>query len=182
MAGEETMTSLGLLWQLFTTFLINGLFSYGGGYVMIPLIQREIVAHHGWLTSAQFMDIIGVAEVTPGPISINSATFVGYTVAGVPGSLVATIGVILPSLAAIMTLAYVAVHFAGSPEMAGLFYNIRPVVVVLIFTAAVVVGRTAIVDLKSVLIAVAVMGLLQTKKISPILILIGAGLLGIVIY
>jgi chromate transporter len=182
MAGEKTMTSLGLLWQLFTTFLIIGLFSYGGGYVMIPLIQREIVTHHGWLTSTQFMDIIGVAEVTPGPISINSATFVGFTVAGVPGSLAATLGVILPSLIAIMTLAYFAVHFAGSPEMAGLFYNIRPVVVVLILMAAIVVGRTAIIDLKSLLVATAVLALLQTKKLSPILILVGAGLLGIVIY
>ncbi len=176
------MTALVLLWQLFSTFVIIGLFSYGGGYVMIPLIQREIVVHHAWLTPGQFMDIIGVAEVTPGPVSINSATFVGYKVAGVAGSLAATLGVILPSLVAIMTLAYFAVQFAGSAEMAGLFYNIRPVVVVLIFTAAIVVGRTAIVDLKSLLVAVAVLALLQTKKISPILILLGAGLLGIVIY
>lgn len=176
------MSFMGLLWQLFTTFLIIGLFSYGGGYVMIPLIQREVVAHHGWLTAAQFMDIIGVAEVTPGPVSINSATFVGYTVAGVPGSVAATFGVVLPSLVAIMILAYFAVHFAGSAEMAGLFYNIRPVVVVLIFMAAIVVGRNALVDLKSVLIAAAVLALIQIKKLSPILILFCAGLLGILVY
>ena len=176
------MTSLGLLWQLFTTFLIIGLFSYGGEYVMIPLIQREIVAHHGWLTSTQFMDIIGVAEVTPGPVSINSATFVGYNVAGFTGSLAATVGVVLPSLIAIMVLAYFAVQFAGSAEMAGLFYNIRPVVVVLILTAAFVVGRTALVDYSSIGIAIGVFALLQTKKLNPILVLLCAGLIGIVLY
>lgn len=176
------MSAPALIWQLFTSFFLIGLFSYGGGYVMIPLIQQEVVAHHGWLTATEFMDIIGVAEVTPGPVSINSATFVGYNVAGFAGSLAATVGVVLPSLIVIMLLAYFAVQFAGSAEMAGLFYNIRPVVVVLILTAAFVVGRTALVDYTSLGIAIGVFALLQTKKLSPILILLCAGLIGIVLY
>lgn len=83
--------------KLFLSFVKIGLFSFGGGYAMIPLIQKEIESH-GWLTPSQFIDIIAIAEMTPGPIAINSATFVGYNTAGFLGGAVATFGVALPSL------------------------------------------------------------------------------------
>ena len=86
-----------LLLKLFWSFLQIGLFTFGGGYAMLPLIQREIIDVNGWLTMEQFLDIVAVAEMTPGPIAINSATFVGYRVAGVLGSFAATFGVVLPS-------------------------------------------------------------------------------------
>ena len=81
--------------KLFLTFLKIGAFSFGGGYAMLPLIEKEIIEVHGWLTTKEFIDILAVVEMTPGPIAINSATFLGYKVAGFWGSVVATIGVVL---------------------------------------------------------------------------------------
>ena len=85
------------LWQLFSTFFRIGLFTFGGGYAMIPLIQREAVEKHGWVTDDDILEILAIAESTPGPIAINSATFVGFRVGGVLGSACATLGVVLPS-------------------------------------------------------------------------------------
>ena len=83
--------------QLFLSFLQIGLFSFGGGYAAMPLIQAQIVDAHGWLTMSEFTDLITISQMTPGPIAVNSATFVGINIAGIPGAIVATIGCILPS-------------------------------------------------------------------------------------
>ncbi|MDE6589925.1 MAG: chromate transporter, partial [Oscillospiraceae bacterium] len=97
------MTYLELLWSFFQI----GLFSIGGGYAAMPLIQHQVVDVHPWLTMTQFADVMTIAEMTPGPIAINSATFVGIQIAGLPGALVATAGCVLPSCVIVMTLAYV---------------------------------------------------------------------------
>ena len=86
-----------IYWQLFWSFFQTGLFSIGGGYAAMPLIQHQVVDVHPWLTMAQFSDIITISQMTPGPISINSATFVGLQVAGIPGAVIATTGKVLPS-------------------------------------------------------------------------------------
>ena len=87
-----------MIWfQLFLSFLQIGLFSFGGGYAAMPLIQEQIVNIHGWLDMDQFTDLITISQMTPGPIAINSATFVGIRIGGIPGALVATLGCILPS-------------------------------------------------------------------------------------
>ena len=88
---------LKTLWQVFITFFKIGAFTFGGGYAMIPLIQKETVDNHGWVTDEDILEIIAIAESTPGPIAINSATFVGYKVAGFLGAFCATFGVVLPS-------------------------------------------------------------------------------------
>ncbi len=93
--------------QLFWSFFQIGLFSIGGGYAAMPLIQQQVVELHPWLTMTQFADIMTIAEMTPGPIAINSATFVGIQVAGIPGALVATLGCVMPSCVIVLTLAYV---------------------------------------------------------------------------
>ncbi|HDN85562.1 MAG TPA: chromate transporter, partial [Candidatus Aerophobetes bacterium] len=93
-----------MLLSLFLTFLKIGLFAYGGGYAMIPLIQHEMVTSSGWLAMSEFLKIITVAEMTPGPIAINLATFTGYKLAGFPGAVVSTIGVILPSFFIVLIL------------------------------------------------------------------------------
>ena len=111
------MIYLELLWSFFQI----GLFSIGGGYAAMPLIQHQVVDLHPWLTMTQFADIMTIAEMTPGPIAINSATFVGIQVAGLPGALVATLGCILPSCVIVMALAYLyyrSVHGAGDPVRA----------------------------------------------------------------
>ena len=110
---------------LFLTFLKIGAFTFGGGYAMIPLIQRETVETHGWVTEEDVLNIIAVAESTPGPIAINSATFVGYKVAGFWGSLCATLGVVLPSFIVISILSFFLEPFKQlklvslSPQEAG---------------------------------------------------------------
>ena len=84
--------------QLFLSFLQIGLFSFGGGYAAMPLVQGQVVTAHGWLSMSEFTDLITISQMTPGPIAVNSATFVGIKIAGIPGALIATLGCILPSL------------------------------------------------------------------------------------
>ena len=103
------MIYLEILWS----FIQIGLFSVGGGYAAMPLIQHQVVDLHPWLTMTQFADIMTIAEMTPGPIAINAATFVGIRVAGIPGALVATLGCVLPSCIIVISLAYVYYRFRG---------------------------------------------------------------------
>lgn len=93
--------------QLFFSFLQVGLFSFGGGYAAMPLIQEQIVTKHGWLTMVEFTDLISISQMTPGPIAVNSATFVGNKIAGITGALVATAGCIFPSCIIVMSIAYI---------------------------------------------------------------------------
>lgn len=105
-----------IFFKLFWSFFQIGLFSIGGGYAAMPLIQNQVVAIHGWLTMTQFADIITIAEMTPGPIAINSATFVGTQVAGLPGAIIATIGCVLPSCIIVLTLAWFIINTANCPS------------------------------------------------------------------
>ena len=120
---------------LFLTFLKIGAFTFGGGYAMIPLIQRETVETHGWVTEEDVLNIIAVAESTPGPIAINSATFVGYKVAGFWGSLCATLGVVLPSFIVISILSFFLEPFKQLKLVSYAFVGIRAGVMVLIVEA-----------------------------------------------
>ncbi|NMA85261.1 MAG: chromate transporter [Epulopiscium sp.] len=128
---------------LILTFFKLGLFSFGGGYAMIPLIEKEI-ERHGWMTATEFSNIIAIAEMTPGPIAVNSATFVGYKTAGIFGGIIATIGVALPSLLLILLVSQIFFKYQKHPVNKMIFYGIRPVIVGLITTATVFVGRTAV--------------------------------------
>lgn len=134
-----------LFLELFWSFFRIGLFSFGGGYAMIPLIQSEIT-QHGWLTAAQFADILAIAEMTPGPIAVNSATYVGYETAGIIGSLCATAGVTMPSLLLVLLVAGIFRKYQNHPLNTMIFYGIRPVVVGLIISAAVFIGKTAMIN------------------------------------
>jgi chromate transporter len=134
-----------LFLELFWSFFRIGLFSFGGGYAMIPLIQSEIT-QHGWLTAAQFADILAIAEMTPGPIAVNSATYVGYKTAGIIGSLCATAGVTMPSLLLVLLVAGIFRKYQNHPLNTMIFYGIRPVVVGLIISAAVFIGKTAMIN------------------------------------
>ncbi len=124
-----------MLFQLFLSFLQIGLFSIGGGYAAIPLIQSQTVEIHGWLTESQFMDLATIAEMTPGPIAVNGATFVGLKIAGLPGAIVATFGCILPSLIIVSVLAYVYRRYHEMPLLQSILAALRPAVVALIFAA-----------------------------------------------
>ena len=95
-----------LLWELFWSFFQIGLFSFGGGYASMPLIQNQVVTIRGWLTLTELADMITISQMTPGPIAINSATFVGTRLAGLPGAIVATLGCVIPSSMVVLTLAF----------------------------------------------------------------------------
>lgn len=171
-----------MLIQLFISFFTIGFFSYGGGYAMIPLIEREIVMTKAWLTAGEFIDILAIAEVTPGPIAINSATFVGFKLAGVGGSVAATAGVVAPSLIVIMLLAWLFLRYEGAPQLKAAFAAIRPAVVILILMAAVSVGRKTITEVRSAILAITVLALMLKTKINPILLLLASGVVGIFLF
>lgn len=121
--------------QLFVSFLQVGLFSVGGGYAAMPLIQNQVVELHPWLTLQEFTDLITIAEMTPGPIAVNSATFVGIRIAGIPGAIIATLGCITPSLILVSLLAYVYNRYRDLSLLQSVLACLRPVVVALILGA-----------------------------------------------
>ena len=125
------MIYLELLWS----FMQVGLFSIGGGYAAIPLIQHQAIEVHSWLTMQEFADIMTISEMTPGPITINSATFVGIRVAGIPGAIVATLGCIIPSAIIVLLLAYVYYHWRGLDTVQSIFRSLRPCVIAMIASA-----------------------------------------------
>lgn len=170
-----------IIWQLFLTFTFIGAFSFGGGYGMLPLIQEEIVANHHWLTIQQFSDILAVSEMTPGPIAINTATYVGYKMAGVPGSAAATLGVVLPSFLLILTLAEIVLKNKDNPYFQGAFNGLRPVVVALVVGAAVLLGQEIIVDYQALLLTAGALVTILWSKMHPILVILGFGLLGMLL-
>ena len=123
------------LWQVFATFFKIGAFTFGGGYAMIPLIQRETVENHKWVTEDDILEIIAIADSTPGPIAINSATFVGYRTCGVMGSAVATLGVVLPSFVIIFAISFVLRQFQELKAVQYAFNGIRAGVMALLCKA-----------------------------------------------
>lgn len=171
-----------ILFQLFITFFKIGAFSFGGGYAMLPLIEEEVIQVHKWLTATEFIDILAISEMTPGPIAVNSATFLGYKVAGIFGSAIATLGVILPSFIVMSLIFHFISKFKNSPYVDWVFRGIRPVVLGLIASAAVTVGMSTFIDIKSILIAVLLFYIVTFKKFNPILAIVLAGGLGILLY
>lgn len=170
-----------LVIKLFLSFFKIGAFSFGGGYAMLPLIEEEILAN-GWLTTKEFIDILAIAEMTPGSIAINSATFLGFKVSGIWGAVAATIAVVLPSFI-IMSLIFIFVaKFKNSPYVDWIFAGIRPVVLGLIGAAAVSVGQNAFIDYKSILISIAIFYAVTFKKMNPILSIVLAGVIGVIVY
>lgn len=133
-----------MLIDLFFSFLQIGLFSIGGGYVAIPLIQQQVVNRHGWLSMAVFNDLVTIAEMTPGPIGINAATFVGVRTAGLPGALIASLGFVLPSLVIASLLGWLYYRYRKAQLMQNILGGLRPVVVALIASAALGIALQAV--------------------------------------
>ena len=171
-----------LLIKLFISFFKIGAFSFGGGYAMLPLLEKELIVKHQWISTIDFIDILAISEMTPGPIAINSATFLGYRVAGILGAIISTFAVALPSFI-IITLMYKFINrFKNSKYVSWAFKGIRPVVLGLIGAAAITVGKTSFIDIKSILIATFIFFLVSIKKINAILVIVIAGILGIILY
>lgn len=130
--------------ELFLSFLQVGAFSIGGGYAAMPLIQAQVVEGHGWLTMQEFTDLVTIAEMTPGPIAVNSATFVGIRIAGFPGAVAATFGCILPSLFIVSLLAFVYYRYKSLTLLQSVLGALRPAVVALIAAAGLNILRQVV--------------------------------------
>lgn len=171
-----------MLIKIFLSFLKIGAFSFGGGYAMLPLIQREIVNSNTWITYKEFIDIIGISQMTPGPIAINSATFVGFKVSGVLGSISATLGVVSFSFILVSIANHYIVKFKQSYIMKAALAGMRPALIGLIVSVFLSMGKESYKDIKSVVIGIIILGLLLTDKLHPILVIVISGVLGIVFY
>ena len=177
--------------QLFGTFSKIGAFTFGGGYAMIPLIQREVTERRRWLEDRDILDIVAIAESTPGPIAINTATFVGYQVCGTLGAFCATLGVVLPSFVCILIVARCFEAFRSSFVVQGCMTGLKPAVVGLIGASVLSVAATVFVpsgisaavltdpSFYASLVIFAVCALLAFKKAHPILVICLAAALGI---
>lgn len=171
-----------LLITLFIAFLKIGTFSFGGGYAMLPFIQKEIVESNTWISMSEFTDIIGISQMTPGPVAINSATFVGYKVGGIIGSIIATLGVITTSFILITIINKLLSNFKESKVVKAALLGMRPVLIALIIYAFIDLAKESYVDLKSIIITLIIGVILLSKKVHPILVIVIAAILGVFFY
>ncbi len=168
-----------LLWQLFLSFARVGVMTFGGGYAMIPILEREIVDRHGWATEEELMDYYAVGQCTPGVIAVNTATFIGYKTAGTLGGIVATLGVVFPSVVIITLIAGVLTSFAEVPAVKSAFAGIRVCVCVLIFNAVLKLWKKAVVDKATLVLFLLVFLLSVFFGISPIVFVVVCAAAGI---
>lgn len=178
--------------QLFFSFLQIGMFSFGGGYAAMPLIQGQVVKAHAWLSMAEFTDLITISQMTPGPIAVNSATFVGLKIAGVLGAFAATLGCILPSCIIVTIIARLYLKYRKLSMLQGILKSLRPAVVAMIGAAGISVLWTAFgwanlhgisalefwekTDWSLVVIFVVCLVLLRKKK-NPVAVMVAAGVM-----
>ena len=180
--------------ELFWSFFQIGLFSVGGGYAAMPIIEHQVVELHGWMTMQEFVDIITISQMTPGPISVNSATFVGIQIAGLPGAIIATLGCIFPSCIIVLTLAWVYSRYRNLSVVQGVLGGLRPAVVAMIASAglsilvlslwngAAVSLNPADLDWVSLLLFVGALFALRRWKLNPIYAMLACGGVGLVLY
>lgn len=178
---------IATLLQLVWSYLKIGFFGFGGGYAMLSLIHSEVVVRNEWLTNGEFSDIIAISQMTPGPIALNSATYIGYEVAGVLGSVVATTAVCIPALTLMILLTRFFLKLHNNRYVQSVVLAMRPVVVGMIMSAALLLifphsddGRSFIDGWSWLIFALALLG--SAKKINPILLIVVSGIAGVVIY
>lgn len=183
--------------QLFYTFFKIGLFGFGGGYAMLSMIQGEVVTRYDWLSSSEFTDIVAISQMTPGPIGINSATYVGYTAVvnagyshaiGILGSAIATLSVVLPSFILMILISKFFLKYQKHPSVAAVFDGLRPGVVGLLASAALVLmnGENFGTDTKEVIISILIFSTVfiasHKFKANPIMLIILCGIAGFLLY
>ena len=169
------------LWDLFLAFARVGVMTFGGGYAMIPILEREIVDRHGWASEEELMDYYAVGQCTPGVIAVNTATFIGCKVAGTIGGIVATLGVVFPSVVIITVIAGILTSFAEVPAVKSAFAGIRVCVCVLIFNAVLKLWKKAVVDKATLVLFLGVFLLSAFFDISPIVFVVFCAAAGIVL-
>lgn len=175
--------------QLLLSFLQIGLFSIGGGYAALPIIQDQVVHVHGWLTMREFADILTISQMTPGPIAINAASFVGTKIDGLPGAITASIGVVIPSFIIVLTLSYLYYKYRQLTAIQAVLKGLRPAVVALIASAGVSLGIDAFwqgktigfttINIESVVLFIAAFFVLRKYKKSPITVMACSGMIAV---
>ena len=169
------------LFKLFFMFARIGALTFGGGYAMLPMLQREVVEKNAWATEQELMDYYAIGQCTPGIIAVNTATFIGYRRRGVVGGIVATLGVVFPSLVIIILIAAFLNNFAEIPLVQNAFAGLRVCVCVLVFNAVVKLFRGSVADVAAGLVFAAVFALSLFTSVSAVLLVVLAGVAGIVI-
>ena len=176
--------------QLFLSFLQIGALSFGGGYAAMPLIQGQIVTKHQWLSMTEFTDLVTIAEMTPGPIAVNSATFVGTKIGGVPGALIATAGCILPACILVTLIAKLYLKYKSLSVLQSVLGSLRPAVVAMIASAGILIllnalwgGTFSLASTNYVMVALFAVAFLLLRKteLSPIAIMVLSGLANLAI-
>ena len=178
-----------ILAELFWSFFQIGLFSFGGGNAAMPFIQAQVVDLHHWLTLTEFADLVTLAEMTPGPIAVNAATFVGTRLLGLPGALTATLGCILPCCIIALTLSVCYKKLRDHPLFQGVLQGLRPAVVALIASAGLSIALLALLgadnagfDWIAAVLFAAALFILRRFRPNPIWVMIGCGLVGMILY
>ena len=170
-----------LFFELFWTFFQVGALTFGGGYAMLPILRREVVEKRGWCTDQELTDYYAVGQCTPGIIAVNTATFIGSRQAGIPGGILATYSVTLPSLIIILIIAAVLKNFAEYAVVKNAFAGIRVAVVVLVLNAVLKLLKSSVVDKVTLVIFAAVMILATALSVSPVVFVLAAGFAGVVL-
>lgn len=170
-----------LLIKLFLTFAKVGVMTFGGGYAMLPILQREVVEKKGWATDQELTDYFAIGQCTPGVIAVNTATFIGQKQAGVIGGILATLGVVFPSIVIITALAGVITAFSHLAWVRNAFAGIRVAVCVLIFNSVIKLSKSAVVDIWTAAIFLAVLVCSLVFDISPVVFVFASGILGVII-
>ena len=167
------------LFELYSAFFRIGLFTFGGGYAMLPMLQREVVNKYHWATDEELLDCYAIGQCTPGIIAVNTATYVGYPRRGVLGGIVATLGVVSPSLVIITVVAIALSQFMGNPYVARAFAGIRVAVAALIAASVVKLAKKSVTDVTGIVLCVAAFAAVALLGASPILVTLAAALCGL---
>ncbi|MDD3536335.1 MAG: chromate transporter [Candidatus Cloacimonetes bacterium] len=165
--------------NMFITFFKIGLFSFGGGYAILAMIKQEVVLNNPWVTEAEFMQIVAISQMTPGPIAINTATFIGYTKGGIPGSVLCTFGVILPSLILMLLITISYIKLSKTPWFKAIFKRLRLLSLGLIAAALIMVLGHAVQSLFALLVFIACFVSSWKFKVNPFYMLIASAIVGI---
>jgi chromate transporter len=166
-------------WELFKSFFRVGILTFGGGYAMLPILRREVVENHPWCTDEELADYYAIGQCTPGIIAVNTATFIGYKLKGIPGGIVATYSLTLPSFVIILLIAALLQNFAELAVVQNAFAGIRVAVVALILNAVLKLYKSSVVDTLTLCIFVLTLVLSLVLGLSPILFVLVSGLLGV---
>ena len=171
-----------IVFSLFLAFLMIGMLSFGGGYAMLPLFERVIVLENAWLSKEMFIDMIALSQITPGPIAINSATFIGFQIAGIPGALVSTIGMMSIPVILVSIVSFYQKQFLESKTVKAIFTGLRPALIGLIMASVFSVAQTALFDWISLLLFGVILVSLLKFKVHPITVIIASGLIGLIVF